>query len=99
MVTGSVSWRPGDFAAILTHLKRGDILYVEGLESLEMPVADVLYTAMQDFILDIVVGKGTAAKNVRLNLPGFTVIASTTHPELLPSYLPMLFSAQFRLDG
>src|SRR5690606_8909003 len=69
--------RAGDLAAILTHLKRGDILFIDEIHRLGRAIEEVLYPAMEDFALDIVVGKGPAAKNVRLNLPRFTVVGAT----------------------
>src|SRR5215203_6905020 len=65
--------RAGDLAAILTHMKKGDILFIDEVHRLGKAVGEILYPAMEDFVLDIVVGKGPAAKNVRLNLPKFTV--------------------------
>jgi holliday junction DNA helicase RuvB len=66
--------RAGDLAAILTHMKKGDILFIDEVHRLGKAVEEILYPAMEDFKLDIVIGKGPAAKTVRLNLPRFTVV-------------------------
>lgn len=90
--------RAGDLAAILTHLKQNDILFIDEVHRLGRAVEEVLYPAMEDFVLDIVIGKGPAAKNVRLNLPRFTVVGATTRLALLSPPLRDRFGAQFRLD-
>ncbi|HEX2908047.1 MAG TPA: Holliday junction branch migration DNA helicase RuvB [Phototrophicaceae bacterium] len=90
--------RAGDLAAILTHLKQNDILFIDEVHRLGRAVEEILYPAMEDFVLDIVIGKGPAAKNVRLNLPRFTVIGTTTRLALLSPPLRDRFGAQFRLD-
>ena len=90
--------RAGDLAAILTHMKQNDILFIDEVHRLGRAVEEVLYPAMEDFALDIVIGKGPAAKNVRLNLPRFTVIGATTRLALLSGPLRDRFGARFRLD-
>lgn len=90
--------RAGDLAAILTHLKQNDILFIDEVHRLGRAIEEVLYPAMEDFALDIVIGKGPAAKNVRLNLPRFTVIGATTRLALLAGPLRDRFGARFRLD-
>jgi len=90
--------RAGDLAAILTHLREGDILFIDEIHRLGRAVEEVLYPAMEDFALDIVIGKGPAAKNVRLHLPRFTVIGATTRLALLTAPLRARFGAVFRLD-
>jgi Holliday junction DNA helicase RuvB len=90
--------RAGDLAAILTHLKQNDILFIDEIHRLGRAVEEILYPAMEDFALDIVIGKGPAAKNVRLNLPRFTVIGATTQLALLAGPLRDRFGARFRLD-
>jgi holliday junction DNA helicase RuvB len=90
--------RAGDLAAILTHLKQHDVLFIDEIHRLGRAVEEVLYPAMEDFALDIVIGKGPAAKNVRLNLPRFTVIGATTRLDLLAGPLRDRFGARFRLD-
>jgi Holliday junction DNA helicase RuvB len=90
--------RAGDLAAILTHMKQGNILFIDEVHRLGRAVEEILYPAMEDFKLDIVIGKGPAAKNVRLNLPRFTVIGATTRLSLLAGPLRDRFGARFRLD-
>lgn len=90
--------RAGDLAAILTHMKQGDILFIDEVHRLGRAVEEILYPAMEDFALDIVIGKGPAAKNVRLNLPRFTVIGATTRLSLLAGPLRDRFGVRFRLD-
>jgi Holliday junction DNA helicase RuvB len=90
--------RAGDLAAILTHLKKGDILFIDEVHRLGKAIEEILYPAMEDFVLDIVIGKGPAAKTVRLNLPRFTVIGATTQLSLLAGPLRDRFGARFRLD-
>ena len=90
--------RAGDLAAILTHMKQNDILFIDEIHRLGRAVEEILYPAMEDFALDIVIGKGPAAKNVRLNLPRFTVIGATTQLALLAGPLRDRFGARFRLD-
>ena len=90
--------RAGDLAAILTHQRAKDILFIDEIHRLGRPVEEVLYSAMEDFVLDIVIGKGPAAKNVRLNLPRFTVIGATTRLALLTAPLRDRFGAVFRMD-
>lgn len=90
--------RAGDLAAILTHLKKGDILFIDEVHRLGKAIEEILYPAMEDFKLDIVIGKGPAAKTVRLNLPRFTVIGATTRLALLAGPLRDRFGARYRLD-
>jgi holliday junction DNA helicase RuvB len=90
--------RAGDLAAILTHVKKGDVLFIDEIHRLGRAVEEVLYPAMEDFALDIVIGKGPAAKNVRINLPRFTVVGATTRLSLLAGPLRDRFGARFRLD-
>jgi holliday junction DNA helicase RuvB len=90
--------RAGDLAAILTNLKKGDILFIDEVHRLGKAIEEVLYPAMEDFKLDIVIGKGPAAKTVRLPLPRFTVVGATTRLSLLTGPLRDRFGARFRLD-
>lgn len=90
--------RAGDLAAILTHQRAGDILFIDEIHRLGRAVEEVLYSAMEDFVLDIVIGKGPAAKNVRLNLPRFTIVGATTRLALLTAPLRDRFGAVFRMD-
>ena len=90
--------RAGDLAAILTHLRESDVLFIDEIHRLGRAVEEVLYPAMEDFALDIVIGKGPSAKNVRLNLPRFTIIGATTRLALLTAPLRARFGAVYRLD-
>ncbi len=98
ITAGPAIERAGDLAAILTHLKEGDILFIDEVHRLGKAVEEILYPAMEDFVLDIVIGKGPAAKTLRLNLPRFTVIGATTRLALLAGPLRDRFGARFRLD-
>lgn len=90
--------RAGDLAAILTHLKQGDVLFIDEIHRLGRAIEEILYPALEDYALDIIVGKGPAAKNVRINLPRFTVIGATTRLSLLAAPLRDRFGVRFRLD-
>src|SRR5258707_8962150 len=98
LTAGPVIERAGDLAAILTHLRAGGVLFIDEIHRLGKAVEEILYPAMEDFVLDIVVGKGPAAKNVRLSLPRFTVVGATTRVALLTQALRTRFGAQYRLD-
>ena len=98
ITAGPAIERAGDLAAVLTHLKKGDILFIDEVHRLGKAVEEILYPAMEDFVLDIVIGKGPAAKTLRLNLPRFTVIGATTRLALLAAPLRDRFGARFRLD-
>lgn len=98
ITAGPAIERAGDLAAILTNLRQGDILFIDEIHRLGKAVEEILYPAMEDFVLDIVVGKGPAAKNVRLNLPKFTVIGATTRLALLTAALRSRFGAIYRLE-
>ena len=78
ITSGPAIERPGDLAAILTNLKQGDILFIDEIHRLNRSVEEVLYPAMEDFELDIVIGKGPAARSIRLNLESFTLVGATT---------------------
>ncbi len=90
--------RAGDLAAILTNLKANDILFIDEIHRLGRAVEEILYPAMEDFKLDIVVGKGPGAKNMRLPLPRFTVVGATTQLALLANPLRDRFGLHLRLD-
>ena len=98
VTAGPTIERAGDLAAILTHVKKGDVLFIDEIHRLGRAVEEVLYPAMEDFALDIVIGKGPAAKNVRINLPRFTVVGATTRLSLLAGPLRDRFGARFRLE-
>lgn len=98
ITAGPAIERSGDLAAILTHQRAGDILFIDEIHRLGKAVEEVLYAAMEDFALDIVIGKGPAAKNVRLKLPRFTVVGATTRLASLTAPLRDRFGAVFRMD-
>ena len=90
--------RPGDLASILTNLKDGDVLFIDEIHRLKRTVEEVLYSAMEDYKLDIVIGKGPAARSVRLDLPHFTVIGATTRTGALAGPLRDRFGIIHRLE-
>jgi Holliday junction DNA helicase RuvB len=90
--------RPGDLAAILTNLRAGDVLFIDEVHRLGRSIEEVLYPAMEDFALDIVIGKGPSARSIRLKLPHFTVIGATTRLALVTAPLRARFGAVYRLD-
>lgn len=90
--------RAGDLAAILTHLQRGDVLFVDEIHRLGRALEEVLYPAMEDFALDLVVGSGPAARTVRLELPRFTLVGATTRVGLLSPPLRDRFGIVHHLD-
>ena len=96
--SGPAIARPGDLAAILTNLKEGDVLFIDEIHRLNRQVEEVLYPALEDCVLDIVVGKGPAARSIRLDLPHFTLIGATTRTGLLTGPLRDRFGIVFRLD-
>ncbi len=98
ITAGPAIERAGDLAAILTNMRAGDILFIDEVHRLGRAVEEILYPAMEDFVLDIVVGKGPGAKNVRLKLPKFTVIGATTRLALLTAPLRARFGASYRMD-
>ncbi len=96
--SGPAIERAGDLAAILTNLHEGDILFIDEVHRLSRVVEEVLYPAMEDFALDIVIGKGPSARSIRLRLPRFTLIGSTTRIALMTPPLRDRFGAIYRLD-
>ncbi len=90
--------RAGDLAAILTNLGQGDVLFIDEIHRLRRDVEEVLYSAMEDFALDIIVGKGPSARSIRLSLPPFTIVGATTRPAMLAAPLRDRFGAVYRLD-
>lgn len=98
VTSGPVVERAGDLAAILTNLRAGDILFIDEVHRLGRAVEEVLYPAMEDYALDIVIGKGPSARSLRLQLPRFTVIGATTRLALLTAPLRARFGAVYRLD-
>ncbi len=98
ITSGPAVERTGDLAAILTNLRNHDILFIDEIHRLNRAVEEVLYPAMEDFALDIVIGKGPGARSLRLNLPDFTLIGATTRFALLSPPLRDRFGAVYRLD-
>lgn len=96
--SGPAIERAGDLAAILTNLQPDDVLFIDEIHRLNRLVEEVLYPAMEDFTLDIVIGKGPAARSIRLDLPKFTLVGATTRTGLLTGPLRDRFGMAFRLD-
>ena len=96
--SGPAIERAGDLAAILTNLKQDDILFIDEVHRLNRAVEEVLYPAMEDFALDIMIGKGPGARSVRLNLKPFTFIAATTRQAMVSDPLRSRFGGVYRLD-
>jgi len=96
--SGPAIERPGDLAAILTSLEPGDVLFIDEIHRLNRIVEEVLYPAMEDFCIDIVIGKGPSARSVRLDLPPFTLIGATTRAGLLSAPLRDRFGVLSRLE-
>jgi Holliday junction DNA helicase RuvB len=98
VTAGPAIERAGDLASILTNLSDGDILFIDEIHRLSRTVEEVLYSAMEDFKLDIVIGKGPAARSIRLDLPKFTVIGATTRTGSLAAPLRDRFGHLYRLE-
>ncbi|MEE9144776.1 MAG: Holliday junction branch migration DNA helicase RuvB [Candidatus Binatia bacterium] len=96
--SGPVVERPGDLAALLTNLEEGDILFIDEIHRLNHVVEEVLYPAMEDYEIDIMIGQGPSARSMKLALKHFTLIGATTRSGLLTSPLRNRFGAIFRLD-
>ena len=96
--SGPAIERTGDLAAILTNLEEGDVLFIDEIHRMNRMVEEVLYPALEDYALDIVVGKGPAARSIRLDLPHFTLIGATTRTGLLTGPLRDRFGIAFRLQ-
>jgi Holliday junction DNA helicase RuvB len=101
--SGPAIERPGDLAAILTNLQDGDILFIDEIHRLNRLVEEVLYPAMEDYVLDLVIGKGPSARTLRLDLPKFTLIGATTRMSLISSPMRdrfgLVLSLEFYEDG
>ena len=98
VTSGPALERAGDLAAILTNLEDGDVLFVDEIHRLPRAVEEVLYPAMEDFQLDIVIGKGPSARSIRLDLPRFTLVGATTRTGLITGPLRDRFGFVARLD-
>ncbi len=98
ITSGPAIDRPGDLASILTNLSQGDILFIDEIHRLSRAVEEVLYSAMEDYALDIMIGKGPTARSLRLDLPKFTLIGATTRAGMLSAPLRDRFGITFRLE-
>jgi holliday junction DNA helicase RuvB len=98
MTSGPAIERPGDLAAILSGLEPGDVLFIDEIHRLPRAIEEVLYPAMEDYCLDIVVGKGPEARSIRLDLPPFTLVGATTRSGALSAPLRDRFGVLLRLD-
>lgn len=96
--SGPAIERAGDLAAILTNLEEGDVLFVDEIHRLNHQIEEVLYPAMEDYFLDIVIGKGPAARSIRIDVPRFTLVGATTRTGLLTGPLRDRFGIAYRLD-
>ncbi|MFZ5643138.1 MAG: Holliday junction branch migration DNA helicase RuvB [Bacillota bacterium] len=98
VTSGPAIERPGDLAAILTNLSAGDVLFIDEVHRLSRPVEEILYPAMEDSAIDIIIGKGPGARSIRLELPKFTIIGATTRAGMITSPLRDRFGVISRLD-
>lgn len=98
ITSGPAIERPGDLAAILTNLNENDVLFIDEIHRLSRSVEEILYPALEDFALDIIIGKGPSARSIRLDLPKFTLIGATTRAGLLSSPLRDRFGVISRLE-
>ena len=96
--SGPVVERPGDLAALLTNLEEGDVLFIDEIHRLNHVVEEVLYPAMEDYQIDLMIGQGPSARSIKLDLKRFTLVGATTRSGLLTSPLRNRFGAIFRLD-
>jgi Holliday junction DNA helicase RuvB len=96
--TGPNIEKKGDLAAVLTNLQPGDVLFIDEIHRLQKTIEEVLYSAMEDYKLDLIIGQGPAAKTIRIDLPKFTLVGATTRTGLLSSPLRDRFGVQLRLD-
>ena len=98
ITSGPAIEKPGDLAAILTNLGQHDVLFIDEIHRLNRSVEEILYPAMEDYALDIIIGKGPSARSIRLDLPKFTLIGATTRAGLLTSPLRDRFGVMSRLE-
>ncbi len=96
--SGPVIEKAGDLAAILTGLEEGDILFIDEIHRLNPAIEEILYPAMEDYSLDLMIGQGTAARSIKLELPKFTLVGATTRPGMLTAPLRARFNIVFNLD-
>ncbi len=95
---GPVIEKAGDLAALLTNLEEGDVLFIDEIHRMNPAIEEVLYPAMEDYNLDIMIGQGTAARSIKLELPKFTLVGATTRPGLITAPLRGRFGIIFHLD-
>ena len=98
ITSGPAIEKPGDLAALLTNLNEGDLLFVDEIHRLNRSVEEILYPAMEDYVLDIIVGKGPSANSIRLDLPRFTLVGATTRAGQLSAPLRDRFGVTLRLE-
>ena len=98
ITSGPAIAKPGEMAAILSNLAEGDVLFVDEIHRLNRQVEEVLYPAMEDFAIDIMIGKGATARSIRLDLPGFTLVGATTRAGLLSAPLRDRFGVVHHLE-
>ena len=98
IVTGPTVEKKGDLAAVLTNLQPGDVLFIDEIHRLHMAIEEVLYGAMEDYKLDLIIGQGPSARTIRIDLPKFTLVGATTRTGLLSSPLRGRFGVELRLD-
>jgi len=95
---GPIIEKAGDLAAILTNLEEGDVLFIDEIHRLNPAIEEILYPAMEDYNLDLMIGQGTAARSIKLELPKFTLVGATTRPGLITAPLRGRFGIIFHLD-
>lgn len=98
ITSGPAIEKPGEMAAILNNLQEGDVLFVDEIHRLNRQVEEVLYPAMEDFAIDIMIGKGASARSIRLDLPHFTLVGATTRAGMLTAPLRVAFGVVNRLE-
>ena len=98
ITSGPAIEKPGDMASILNNLQEGEIIFIDEIHRLSRTVEEVLYTAMEDFAIDIVIGKGSSAKSIRLDLPKFTLVGATTRAGMLTAPLRDRFGVVSRME-
>src|SRR5437588_4550798 len=96
--SGPALEKPGDLVAIITNLEAGDMLFIDEIHRLPAPVEEVLYSAMEDFYVDVVIGQGPSARTLKVEVPRFTLVGATTRAGLLTSPLRSRFGIVHRLD-
>jgi Holliday junction DNA helicase RuvB len=98
LTSGPAIERPGDLAAILSNLQREDVLFIDEIHRLPRPAEEILYPVMEEFALDIILGRGPGARSIRLSIPPFTLVGATTRYAMLSPPLRDRFGAVYRLD-